>query len=146
MRRGEVWLINLDPTVGSEIKKTRPAVIVNDDAIGILPLRVIVPITAWQERYAVAPWMVRLDPSGCVSSAFGFTKPLCATTGKHFCASSARCHPSTSYCFFPSRETCVSITYCYHRSLSQGVGTHPKSCTLGATSSMRSRRERCIRV
>jgi len=51
MRRGEVWLINLDPTVGSEIKKTRPAVIVNDDAIGILPLRVIVPITAWQERY-----------------------------------------------------------------------------------------------
>ena len=62
MRRGEVWLINLDPTVGSEIKKTRPAVIVNDDAIGLLPLRVIVPMTAWQERYAVAPWMVRLDP------------------------------------------------------------------------------------
>ena len=63
MRRGEVWLINLDPTVGSEIKKTRPAVIVNDDAIGVLPLRVIVPITAWQERYAIAPWMVRLDPA-----------------------------------------------------------------------------------
>jgi len=55
MRRGEVWLINLDPTVGSEIKNTRPAVIVNDDAIGILPLRVIASITAWQERYAVAP-------------------------------------------------------------------------------------------
>jgi mRNA interferase MazF len=66
MGRGEVWLINLDPTVGSEIKKMRPAVIVNDDAIGVLPLRVIVPLTAWQERYAeryaVAPWMVRLDP------------------------------------------------------------------------------------
>ena len=46
MKRGEVWLINLDPAAGSEIKKTRPAVIVNDDAIGILPLRVIVPITA----------------------------------------------------------------------------------------------------
>jgi mRNA interferase MazF len=28
VRRGEVWLINLDPTVGAEIKKTRPAVIV----------------------------------------------------------------------------------------------------------------------
>jgi mRNA interferase MazF len=26
MHRGEVWLINLDPTVGAEIKKTRPAV------------------------------------------------------------------------------------------------------------------------
>jgi len=55
MRRGEVWLINLDPTVGAEIQKTRPAVIVNDDAIGILPLKVIVPITSpfahfWREK------------------------------------------------------------------------------------------------
>lgn len=41
MHRGEVWLINLDPTVGAEIRKVRPAVIVNDDAVGILPLRVI---------------------------------------------------------------------------------------------------------
>jgi mRNA interferase MazF len=28
MRRGEVWLVNLDPTLGAEIQKTRPAVIV----------------------------------------------------------------------------------------------------------------------
>lgn len=62
MRRGEVWLINLDPTVGAEIKKTRPAVIVSDDAIGMLPLKVIAPITEWKDRYAVAPWMVRLGP------------------------------------------------------------------------------------
>ena len=62
MQRCEIWRINLDPTVGAEIKKTRPAVIVSDDAIGILPLKVIVPITAWQDRYAVAPWMVRLEP------------------------------------------------------------------------------------
>jgi len=48
MRRGEIWLINLDPTVGAEIRKTRPAVIVNDDAVGILPLKVIVPITDWK--------------------------------------------------------------------------------------------------
>jgi mRNA interferase MazF len=45
MRRGEVWLINLDPAIGAEIRKTRPSVIVNDDAIGILPLKVIVPLT-----------------------------------------------------------------------------------------------------
>jgi len=30
MLRGKVWQINLDPTIGAEIKKTRPAVIVND--------------------------------------------------------------------------------------------------------------------
>ncbi len=37
--------LKLDPTVGAEIKKTRPAVIANDDAIGILPLEMIVHIT-----------------------------------------------------------------------------------------------------
>lgn len=74
MRRGEVWFINLDPTIGAEIKKTRPAVIVNDDAIGILPLKVIVPITEWKDRYAVAPWMVRLEPD----AENGLDKPSAA--------------------------------------------------------------------
>lgn len=63
MLRGEVWLINLDPTIGSEIRKTRPAVIVSDDAIGILPLRIIIPLTDWKERYAVAIWMVKVEPA-----------------------------------------------------------------------------------
>lgn len=61
MRRGEIWLIDLAPAIGSEIRKTRPAVIVSDDAVGILPLRIIVPITDWKDRYSVAPWMVRLE-------------------------------------------------------------------------------------
>lgn len=30
-RRGEVYLVNFDPTIGSEIKKTRPAVVVQND-------------------------------------------------------------------------------------------------------------------
>lgn len=63
MRRGEIWLINLDPTIGSEIRKTRPAVIVNDDAIGLLPLKVIVPLTDWKVHYRVAAWMVRMEPT-----------------------------------------------------------------------------------
>jgi mRNA interferase MazF len=63
MLRGEIWLINLSPTLGAEMQKTRPAVIVNDDEVGILPLKVIVPITDWKDRYAQAPWMVRLEPS-----------------------------------------------------------------------------------
>lgn len=63
MHRGEVWLIDLDPAVGSEIRKTRPAVIVKNDAVGLLPLRVIVPITEWKDRYSVAPWMVQILPS-----------------------------------------------------------------------------------
>ena len=50
MRQGQIWEINLSPTVGAEIKKKRPAVIISDDAIEVLPLRVIVPITEWKKN------------------------------------------------------------------------------------------------
>ncbi len=46
MKRGEVWQVNLDPTVGAEIKKKRPCVIVNKNTLGKLPLKIMVPITA----------------------------------------------------------------------------------------------------
>jgi mRNA interferase MazF len=62
MRQGEIWLVSLDPTVGSEIKKTRPAVIVNDNTLGRLPLKIIVPLTDWKDRYSIAPWMVKIEP------------------------------------------------------------------------------------
>ena len=62
MKRGEIWLINLDPTLRTEIRKTRPAIIVNDDTIGKLPLKVIVPLTDWKEHYGIAPWMVKVEP------------------------------------------------------------------------------------
>ncbi len=62
MKRGEIWLVSLDPTVGAEIQKTRPAIIVNDDVLGRLPLKVIVPVTDWKDRYSAAPWMVKLVP------------------------------------------------------------------------------------
>jgi mRNA interferase MazF len=63
MHRGEIWLINLDPTVGAEIKKARPAVILNVDEVGVLPLRVIVPITTWKDHYSQAPWLVIIQPT-----------------------------------------------------------------------------------
>jgi mRNA interferase MazF len=63
MKQGEIWLIELDPTRGAEIQKTRPAIIVNDNALGKLPLKVIVPITDWKEHYTVAPWMVKILPT-----------------------------------------------------------------------------------
>jgi len=54
MKQGEIWLINLAPTIGAEIKKTRPAIIVNDDSLGKLPLKIIVPLTDWKQKYEVA--------------------------------------------------------------------------------------------
>jgi mRNA interferase MazF len=74
MLKGEIWLINLDPTVGAEIRKTRPAVIVSEDAMGILPLRLIVPLTEWKEHYKVAPWMIFVKPE----PMNGLTKPSAA--------------------------------------------------------------------
>jgi len=63
MKRGEIWLANLDPTMGAEIKKTRPCVIVNQDYLAKLPLKIVVPLTAWNERFEKAPWHVKLGPS-----------------------------------------------------------------------------------
>ena len=74
MKQNEIWLINLDPTIGAEIKKTRPAIIVNDNALGKLPLKIIVPLTDWKETYAIAPWMVRILPD----EENGLTKPSSA--------------------------------------------------------------------
>ena len=62
MKQGQIWEINLSPTIGAEIEKKRPAIIINDDAIGILPLKVIVPITEWKDRFQGAIWLVRIEP------------------------------------------------------------------------------------
>ena len=63
MSRGEVWEVNLDPTVGAEIRKVRPCVIVNRDALARLPLRIIVPLTEWDPRFESAPWHIQIDPT-----------------------------------------------------------------------------------
>jgi len=52
MKRGEVWIVNLDPTIGSEIKKARPCVIISRDGLGKFPIRVVIPITEWKDHYA----------------------------------------------------------------------------------------------
>lgn len=62
MKQKEIWLINLDPTIGAEIRKTRPCVILNDDSIGVLPLKVVAPITDYKEKYKIVPWMIQLIP------------------------------------------------------------------------------------
>lgn len=63
MKQSEIWLIDLEPTKGAEIQKKRPAIIVNDDRLGKLPLKVIVPITDWKDHYDIAPWMVKIEPN-----------------------------------------------------------------------------------
>jgi len=54
--------VDFDPPQGAEIGKKRPAVVISEDAIGRLPLRIVVPITEWATRYAGYPWFVRITP------------------------------------------------------------------------------------
>jgi mRNA interferase MazF len=47
MKRGEVWWVNLDPAIGTEINKTRPAVIISNDSANKFLNRVqIIPLTS----------------------------------------------------------------------------------------------------
>jgi len=60
--RGEIWLVNLDPTVGAEIRKTRPVVVVSSDAIGALPIKLVAPLTEWKDHLAQNVWHVKVTP------------------------------------------------------------------------------------
>ena len=61
--RGEVWMVDFDPAVGAEIRKLRPAIVISVDAVGRLPLRLVVPATDWRPSYAGYPWFVELPAS-----------------------------------------------------------------------------------
>ena len=62
MKRGEIWLVALDPTVGSEIKKSRPCVIVSPPELNPhLRTVVVAPMTS---RGFPAPFRVPLTHAG----------------------------------------------------------------------------------
>ena len=78
VRRGDVYWVNLDPTVGTEIKKTRPALVVSpDDMNAALPRVIVAPITSKGQPLGCRPELefngrparVLLDQIRCVDKA-----------------------------------------------------------------------------
>ena len=70
MKRGEVWWVEFDPAVGSEIKKTRPAVILSNDLANRQLSRVIVmPLTSNTGRLYPGEALVQIDGRGSKAMA-----------------------------------------------------------------------------
>jgi mRNA interferase MazF len=66
--------------------KERRVVIVNIPEASILPLRLVVPLTDWQQSFTPRKWMVRLEPS----PTNGITKTVAADTFQTRCISTDR--------------------------------------------------------
>ena len=62
MKAGEIYWVNLDPTIGDEIKKRRPVIIVNGGHDKHLRLAIVVPVTAWSPYWDENPFFVSLEP------------------------------------------------------------------------------------
>ena len=68
-RRGEIFLVNFDPTVGAEIKKTRPAIILqNDIANRHSPITIVAAITSGFEDLLYPTEVLVRAPEGGLSS------------------------------------------------------------------------------
>jgi len=54
-KRFEIWLINLDPTIGHEIKKSRPCLIISPDEMNFLKTVIIAPMTTVKRNFPFRP-------------------------------------------------------------------------------------------
>ncbi len=53
--------MDLNPTRGQEIQKTRPVVIISAESFQPIPLRIVIPITSWQEKFSDRLFMIKIE-------------------------------------------------------------------------------------
>ena len=62
MRRGEVWWINFDPSIGGEVKKKRPAIVISNDTSNLYLNRIqVIPLTSKTERVYPSEAVVKIN-------------------------------------------------------------------------------------
>ena len=66
-KRGEIWLVNLNPTLGREQQGLRPVMVVSDESFNRLGLTVICPITGGGTQSRFAGFAVSLMGSGLMT-------------------------------------------------------------------------------
>jgi mRNA interferase MazF len=59
-KRGEIWVVDFNPTEGDEISKQRPAVVLGTQAIG-LHITIVVPLTTWRADFASVWHIIRIQ-------------------------------------------------------------------------------------
>ena len=62
-KRGEIWMVNFEPQLGDEIKKERPAVVLNLPVEQVFQLRLVAPFTEWQPSFTGRITKVQVNPS-----------------------------------------------------------------------------------
>lgn len=62
-KRGEIWRIDFRDALGSEPNKIRPGIVVNSDDTGVLPVRLVVPLTTRQPQHESYEWIVEVPPT-----------------------------------------------------------------------------------
>lgn len=62
MKTKDIYLVDLNPTKRAEINKARPCIIVNNDDVGVLPLKIVVPLISYKEHHNKS-WLVKVEPT-----------------------------------------------------------------------------------
>jgi mRNA interferase MazF len=61
--QGDICLVDFNPTLGDEISKIRPAIIVSSNFSSGLDLKIVAPITSWKADFEKVWWLFKLSPN-----------------------------------------------------------------------------------